>query len=227
MRGSALRSGARRVAPIAAGVVPFGLVFGATTVDAGYGLAAVVALSAGVFAGASQLAAVELLDGGATVAVAVTAALVVNLRMVLYGVSLAPELAHEPLHRRLGAAYFLTDQAYAVTIAERDLRRGDRLGFFVGAGVTLWSVWQVSSVSGAVLGSGIPDVVPLSFAVPMMFLALVMPTVTDRPALVAAVAASVAAVGAAQVGAGDLALLVGAVAGIAVGTLVDTARSEP
>jgi len=205
------------------GIIPFGLIAGATPVTNGLGGAAAIGLSSIVFAGASQLAAVDVLAHGGSVLVAVLAACTINLRMLLYSASIAPYLADEPVPRRLGAAYLLTDQAYAVSITRwsTDTDRERRLPYFLGAGLLLWSAWQVSTVVGVLVGSAVPADVPLDFAVPLVFLVLLVPTLTSRPALVAAAVGGAAAVVAAEAGAGPLYIIVGALSGIAAGAFAD------
>ena len=205
------------------GIIPFGLIAGATPVTNGLGGAAAIGLSTIVFAGASQLAAVDVLAHGGSVLVAVLAACTINLRMLLYSASIAPYLADEPVPRRLGAAYLLTDQAYAVSITRwsEDTDRERRLPYFLGAGLLLWSAWQVSTVVGVLVGSAVPADVPLDFAVPLVFLVLLVPTLTSRPALVAAAVGGAAAVAAAEAGAGPLYIIVGALSGIAAGAVAD------
>ena len=205
------------------GIIPFGLIAGATPVTNGLGGAAAIGLSTIVFAGASQLAAVDVLAHGGSVLVAVLAACTINLRMLLYSASIAPYLADEPVPRRLGAAYLLTDQAYAVSITRwsADTDRERRLPYFLGAGLLLWSAWQVSTVVGVLVGSAVPADVPLDFAVPLVFLVLLVPTLTSRPALVAAAVGGAAAVVAAEAGAGPLYIIVGALSGIAAGAFAD------
>ena len=116
--------------------------------------------------------------------VAVLAACTINLRMLLYSASISPYLADEPLPRRFGAAYLLTDQAYAVSIARWSAEADDRARFpyFLGAGLLLWFSWQLSTIVGALVGSAVPADVPLDFAVPLVFLVLLVPTLTSRPA---------------------------------------------
>jgi predicted branched-subunit amino acid permease len=88
------KAGAHSVAPMLVGVVPFGLVAGASPVAEGLVAGAAIGFSTIVFAGASQLAAIDLLDTGASVALAVATAWLINLRMVMYSASLAPHLSH-------------------------------------------------------------------------------------------------------------------------------------
>ncbi len=221
--GSDARAGVAAVAPMLLGVIPFGLVAGASPVAEGLGAWAAVGLSSIVFAGASQLAVVDALAGGGSALVAILAACTINLRMVLYSAALAPYLSHEPVRRRLHAAYLLTDQAFALSIARwpADRERSGRITYYLAAGWVLWGTWQGSTIVGALAGGAVPDDVPLDFAIPLVFLVLLVPVLSGRPSLVAAAAGGAGAVGAAQAGAGPLSVMVGAVAGIAAGVVAD------
>jgi 4-azaleucine resistance transporter AzlC len=213
-------AGVRTVSPVMLGVVPFGLVAGAAAVQVGLPVSGAVALSVVVFAGASQLAALELLGQAAPAVVVVLTALVINARMVMYSASIAPHLEDEPLGWRALSAYLLTDQAYALSVtrfAEDDV---PRRWFYLGTAVPLWVVWQVCTVAGALAGASIPDGIPLSFAVPLTFLALLVPAVEDRSTAAAAVVGGTVA----TLGAGlpyNLGLLAGALIGIVVGVLAE------
>jgi predicted branched-subunit amino acid permease len=219
-----VRAGARAVAPMLVGVVPFGLVAGAAPAENGLGAGSAIGFSTIVFAGASQLAAIDVLGDGGSALVAAVAAWTINLRMLLYSASLAPHLAHESLKTRLGVAYLLTDQAYAVSITRWDGTDDPtrRVPYYLGAGLTLWGSWQLSTIVGAVIGPSVPEDVPLKFAVPLVFLVLLIPALNSRPAYIAAAVGGLGAVLAAEVGIGSLSLMVGALAGIAAGAIADT-----
>lgn len=220
----AAMAGARATVPLLVGVVPFGFVFGSAAADAGLGAAHVAAFSAGIFAGASQLAALDLLAGGAAAAVAIGTALIINSRMLLYSAGLVPWLAHVPARRRASSSYLLTDQAFAVSLVhfERTAPPPEqRLAYYVGSGLTLWSTWQVTTQLGLVVGNLIPDDVDLEVAVPLMFLTLLVPAVVDRPTLLAAAVSGVVAVVAAPLPA-NTGMPLAALAGIAVGTWAET-----
>lgn len=215
---SALADGAVAIAPILLGIVPFGLIAGLAAVEIGLRPLDASAFSLLVFAGAAQLAAIDLLGSGASLGVVVVTAMVINLRMAMYSASLAPYLAGEPRRRRLFAAYFLTDQAYAVSVGRfvRDPQYHDRLRFYLGAAISMWLTWQLATITGALVGRAVPDSVPLGFAVPLAFLSLLVPSVTDRPTLAAAVVAGSGAVMAAPLPA-NLGMPLATAAGIAVG----------
>ncbi len=229
LRGE-FRAGAGAIAPMLIGVVPFGLVAGVTAVAGGLGFGAAVGFSTIVFAGASQLAAIEVLSNGGTALVAVLAACTINLRMVLYSASLAPYLTRETVPRRAAIAYLMTDQAYVVSITDWAGTVHDdspptlarRFAFYTGAGLTLWGSWQLSTIVGALAGTSLPDSVPLTFAVPLVFLVLLIPTLSSRPSVVAALVGGAVTVLGLEVGVGSLSVMVGAVAGIVAGAIVDS-----
>jgi predicted branched-subunit amino acid permease len=226
-----LRAGAMAIVPMLIGVIPFGLVAGVTPVAGGLGAGAAVGFSTVVFAGASQLAAIDVLTDGGTAVVAALTACTINLRMLLYSASMAPYLARERFGRRMLIAYFMTDQAYAVSITRWAGEPADdarpetierRCSYFLGAGLTLWTAWQASTVAGALLGNAVPDSVPLGFAVPLVFLVLLVPTLSKLHAVVAAAVGGAATVIALELGVGPLSVMVGAIAGVLAGALVDS-----
>lgn len=210
--------GARASIPLLVGALPFGLVTGVAAVEAGVGALGSTAWSVVVFAGSAQLAAYAVIGSGASLAVVVATAMIVNARFVLYSVSLAPHLADLSRPRRLLAAYLLTDQAYITALVRfrepLDLR--SRWRFYLGAALALWVVWQASTLAGALLGGVMPDSLPLGFAVPLAFLAMLVPTITGRPTLVAALVGGAVAVITAPLG--SLSLLLSAIAGIGAGS---------
>lgn len=230
-----MQAGAKSVAPQLIGVIPFGLVAGATPTDGGLGIAAAAGFSSIVFAGASQLAAIDVLTQGGTALVAVLAAWTINLRMVLYSASLAPYLTKDRLRWRLLASYVLVDQVYAVAVSRWSDPEDpvsapeNRIPFMLGAGLLLGTAWMTMTMVGAVFGPSVPDSLPLSFAVPLVFLVLLVPAITNRPAVVAALGGGVGAVVAAELGAGHASIIIGAFLGIAGGAITDyaTERSAP
>jgi 4-azaleucine resistance transporter AzlC len=216
-----LWAGARDASPLLLGIAPFALVAGIAAVDAGLSLTQALGMSVFVFAGASQLAALDLIGSGAPFAVVVGTAVVINLRMMMYSASIAPYLARYARRTRAALAYLLTDQVYALSVAEFN-ENDDRIRwrYYVGVGAPLWIVWQVGTVVGVVVGTGVPDAWGLTFAIPLVFIALLVPTMKDRPTVAAGVAGGVVAVLAAGLPL-NLGMLAGAVAGIAVGVLTE------
>jgi 4-azaleucine resistance transporter AzlC len=178
-------AGARAVLPIAVAVAAFGASFGILARDAGMGVAAPIVMSLTTFAGSAQFAVASVLDDGGALVAAIAAAVLLNLRYLAIGVSIAPSLRGHRL-RRLAEAQLAVDESWA--IAQRDGRVDrDRL---VGAGGTLAVFWMLGTVVGVVGGSalGDPEDYGLDAMFPALFLALMVGQVTSRRAAVAALA---------------------------------------
>jgi predicted branched-subunit amino acid permease len=118
--------------------------------------------------------------------------------MAMYSASLASHFSGLPTRWKGLLAYFLTDQAYAVAIARFSGSADDvdKKWYYLGAGFLLWLVWVTGSATGAFLGAALPKGWSLDFAVPLTFLALIIPVIRDLPAAIAAIAAAVVAVAA-------------------------------
>jgi 4-azaleucine resistance transporter AzlC len=220
-------AGVRAQLPILVGAMPFGMIYGALAAGAGLSPAAAQAMSALVFAGSSQFIAVGLFAAAAPWPVIVLTTLIVNLRHLLYSASVAPHLAHLPLRWKALLAYLLTDEAYLVAIRRYsgpppvpDLRHG----FFAGTGLVLWVAWQLATAVGVFVGARVPAEWNLDFALPLTFIALIVPALADRPSAAAAVVAGLFAVLAAGLPY-QLGLAVAALAGVAAGLLA--ARRMP
>lgn len=212
---SAVVAGVRDVSPLLLGVAPFGLVAGVTAVEAGFPPEIAVAMSVIVFAGAAQLALIDLVGQGAAPAVVAATGLIVNLRYLMYSASIAPRFRRYAARWRALCSYLMTDQAYALTV----VREGPVRAYYLGAAATLWVTWQATTVAGVVVGASIPPAWNLSFAIPLTFLALLVPAVEDYPTLSAALVGGVVA----TAGVGlpfNLGLVVGALAGVGVGAVV-------
>jgi 4-azaleucine resistance transporter AzlC len=153
--------------------------------SAGFPPVAAVVMSGTTFAGSAQFASASILDAGGTVAAAVLAAILLNLRYGPIGVSVAPVMTDIPL-RRVLLAQLVVDESWA--IANRGDGTFDR-GLLIGAGLALYVAWVGSTAMGA-LGAeflGDPATLGLDAAFPALFLALLWPQVREGRALAAAV----------------------------------------
>jgi 4-azaleucine resistance transporter AzlC len=148
-------------------------------------------MSSIIFAGSAQLIAAQLVGTGTSGLVILMVVFVVNLRHALYSASVAPHVRHLGTGWKLLLSYLLTDEAYAVTITHynREGDSPDRHWYFMGAGLTLWSAWQVSTAVGIFIGAQIPASWPLGFVLPLTFIALIVPVIKDRAGVAAALAA--------------------------------------
>lgn len=216
-------AGFRAAVPVLLGIVPFALITGITAIGAGLTIWETVGMSVIVFAGAAQLAVIDLIGSNTPFLVVVATAVVINTRMIMYSASIAPYFQKYRLRIRGLIAYVLTDQAYAMSIAEYEANDSrDRLRYYLGIALTIWVVWQIGTVAGAVLGASVPDVLGLEFALPLVFLALLVPAMKDAGTTTAGIVAGSAALAVATLGVPlNLDLPIAAMVGVFVGLVVD------
>ena len=171
--------GVRDGMPFILVILPFGAVFGVVATEAGLNVAQVMGFSILVIAGAAQFVAVQMMVDNAPVLIVLAASLAVNLRMAMYSASLAPHLGALPWWKRGVLSYVMVDQGYAAAILKYDttpdMTPDAKLRYFLGVVVPLVPVWYLSTWGGAVLGAAFPAGLPIDFAVPITFLALIVP----------------------------------------------------
>jgi 4-azaleucine resistance transporter AzlC len=220
-------AGVRGLAPLLVGVAPFGVIYGVLALASGIPPAAAMAMSSLVFAGSAQFLLAQLFAAGAPGPLMVAAVALVNLRHALYSASLAPHLGHLPRRWKAALAYVLTDEAYAASLLRfQRAPAGPASHWYVlGAGVALWGGWQLSTAAGLLLGARVPRHLPLDFALPVTFIAIVVPMIRSRAAVAAAgVAATVAILCAGWPL--KLGMMAASVAGIVTGTLAARGRGS-
>lgn len=215
------RSGCRDALSVAVAYLPFGLALGAALAATDVDRFAAWSSSWLIFAGAAQLVAVQMTDSGASAVVVVSAALIVNARHLLYSASMAPYARAWPRRRRWGGAYTLADPVYALAIVRYEQDDGggsprDRWHYLLGVSVVCWTMWQVLTAAGVLLGEALPSSVPLEMATALTFLLLLLPSLKNRASYAAAAAGGLVALASIGLPLG-LNLVAGAVAGVAAG----------
>lgn len=220
-------SGVRAELPLLVGVFPFGMIYGALALNAGLQPIAAQLMSSVVFAGSSQFIAVQLFHDSVPGIVIVLTIAVVNLRHALYSASLAPYVESLSMRWKVLLSYLLTDEAYAPSVIHYEKEGVTQYGhwFFLGAGLALWTTWQFSTAIGIFLGSAIPESWSLDFALPLTFIAMVVPVLKNRPAIAAALSAGVTALLAYSLPY-QLGLILAALVGIVVGTFLEARKSS-
>jgi predicted branched-subunit amino acid permease len=182
--------------PWLAGVTPFGLVIGISAAQADIPTLAGWLTGPAIYAGSSQVAAIEMLDAGTAPIVVVITALVINLRLILYSGAIAAHWRGTPRWWRAMAAYLLVDPSFAVGI-DRYQRPGDRSDahrYYLGGAITLWITWLLAIGAGATLGAQLPAALHLEFVIPLYLVGEIVPKLADRATRRAALTAAVVAV---------------------------------
>ena len=188
-------TGAREETPLMLGVVPFGMIFGVLGVEAGLDPVAVFFMSSIVFGGASQVVFAQLAAAGAGGVVIASTVGVVNLRHMLYSAGMVKYLSGLGRGWKMLLAYLLTDEAFFVSLNRMETRpHGPNMHYhLLGSGLVLWVCWQAATLAGIMLGETIPPGWNLGFALPLTFLALIVPLIRSWASAAATATAGIAA----------------------------------
>lgn len=209
--------------PLFVPAVPFALIIGLAVVEAGINPFVGWSSSWIIFGGAAQLTVISLLGAGTALVAAITAGLVVNARHIMYSAGLAPAFQKQPRWMQWLGPYVLIDQMFALVSLRLDDDPETFRTYYLTAGATFWTFWQLTVAAGLFLGPVIPASWSLGFAVPILFIGLIVIGIDKYPKLIAALVGA----GVTYLTAGlpnRAGLLVGAVAGILAGTIAERYR---
>ena len=164
------------ILPLMIPVVPFGIIYGVIGIEIGFSPMEVFAMSFVIFAGSSQIAFAQLFAAGASPLVMISSVAVINSRHILYGAVLAEYLGKLRLTWKILLSYLMADQAFSVSSAyfKKNIKNKNVHFHMLGSGLTLWSLWQLSTLIGIVLGNIVPAQLGLEFAIPLTFFSLIL-----------------------------------------------------
>jgi 4-azaleucine resistance transporter AzlC len=167
-------SAVRDILPLAAGVSVYGLAFGLLAAQAGLTMLQVGVMGGIVFAGGSQIVAVERLVAGAGATAALVAGIALNLRLILVAASIRDVYAGRPIWQLLLGAHMTTDENWALLLAERAKGRDLGYWYLVGGGMCLLVVWVAATVTGILFATAIPEpkALGMDFAFTAAFIAI-------------------------------------------------------
>ncbi len=221
--------GIRAMVPLAIGATPFGLIFGTLAASSNLSAAAAVAMSVLVFAGSAQFVSLGLLAVGTAVPLIILTTFVVNLRHVLYAITLMPHLEQLSLAWKLLFSFWLTDESFAVGIGRYNQldTSPNTHWYLLGANGLMYCNWILCTVLGVTLGQQLPNAAALGldFAMVVTFIGLVVPYLTTRPMLLATGVGGLVAVLAHGLP-HQLGLFLAAIAGLGMAALADSSTTE-
>lgn len=195
--------------PAAVAMVAWGMVTGVAMVQSGLSPAQAVGMTFLVYAGSAQLTSLPLFAAGAPFPIIWASALIVNLRFVIYAVAAKPFFRGLPASRLLVYGFGMVDvlaaqllrrfdpaAAQPASLLHDDRRAGDArapMTYFKAASLMMWVVWQASSLAGIFLAQWIPAAWGLEFVATLALIALLLPMMMDRSAIICVATAGVTA----------------------------------
>ena len=189
-------SGVRDTLTIVPSHLPFAVVCGVASVNAGLSTDAALAMPALVFGGSAQAVVMQFIQNSASLWVAVLSGCVINLRMLVYSAALAPRLRGLSTLRRMAAAFFLVDITFAFIQKRAETHPHDAhlLAYYAGLSSMIWPFWVLFCAVGIFAGSVIPAAWQLDFTIPLSFIAICASALRSVPAAVSALVGGTASI---------------------------------
>ncbi|HEX2545721.1 MAG TPA: AzlC family ABC transporter permease [Ramlibacter sp.] len=222
VRRPLFREGAAEALPMAIGIAAWGLVAGVAMAKSGMGVPLAILMALTVYAGSAQIASLPLIAAGAPMWVVWATTLCVCLRFVAFSFHYRPYFMHLSRGRRMALSFLMGDSSFALFIRRfpEHVPGTKYEDYFLGGALVTFGMWQVSIITGIVMGLGIPAAWNLGFAGTMALLALTCTQLRNPLTGIAALVAACAAVAAYALPL-KLNIIVAIAAAVAVGVLAD------
>ena len=204
--------------PFSLAVLPWGMLVGSLAIQRGFTPLEAQLSSMLVFSGAAQLVAIELISENASLLTLMLTTFIISSRHFLYGLSMRDRLKELPTMQRLIAGYTLTDQSFVLSNHAKSYSSPLHITYGLAAGVSFGLAWNLWTFIGIIAGSFLPDLtnIGLDFAIAVTFVALVIPSITTRSALIAVIVAGVMSV-ILELAQFNFALIIAGLSGMAAG----------
>lgn len=212
-----MKRGAIAILPLSLAASFYGFAFGILAAQAGFTWLSVGVLSASVYAGSSQIVAVEQFSTTGSIVAAIIAGAALNLRYIAIVASLSEVLDSLSIKRKLLAIHLVSDENWALTMAQRERSPDVGAAFLYGSGLVMIGVWVLSTTMGAAVGNALPGLerYGIGFAFTAAFIAMTYGLWQRKSQLLPWLTAAVFALGACSIGVSSaFGILVGAFAGL-------------
>lgn len=223
MFGREAKSGIKAALPIVMGYVPIGLAFGVLAAQARLSVVEVFFMSLMVYAGSAQFIAAGMLGAGASYSAIIITTLLVNSRHLLMSAALSAHVKKFSAGVLAVIGFGVTDESFAVAMG--DLVKEEKApAYFLGLNFTAQISWIASTVIGAAVGNVIPnpEVFGLDYALPAMFIGLLVMQIRSRLLILAAVVAALLSIGIKLYVPGTWNIIIAAILTATLGVMIET-----
>ena len=138
------------------GVTFYALVFGVVASEKGLSAIQAMLMSAVVYSGSAQMAALQGWTDSAVITPLIFTILVMNARYVLYGAAIYPWLSRTTPRQAYSTLFFLGDGSWAMAMREYDAGYRDA-GYVFGSGIAMFIPWVGGTLVGHVLAREVPN----------------------------------------------------------------------
>ncbi len=229
---SASLKGMKMAFPVVLGYLPLGFAFGVLAVKSGIPFMYTVLMSIMVYAGSGQFIAASMVGMGAPIISIVVANLLVNLRYFLMVSTLLEYIRPFSFFKKIFFAAHITDEVFAVHHVYSKEKHGSLNGndtFTVfSVNITSHLGWIIGTILGAFSGELMTDIKPfgLDYALPAMFIALLVPLCFDRLQCIVALLGAGLYILCVSVGLGKYGLVISAIIAACVGAYFEIKKEK-
>ncbi len=179
----AFLKGVMDIMPLSIAVLPWGILAGSMAINAGLTFAQAFSMSAVIFAGAAQLVSLGLVMSNASFLTIVITVFFLTSQHLIYALNFRKEVSQYKLKQRLIIGFLLTDELFAVGMAENKQRT---FAYLFGAGLCFYLAWCLFSLMGIVLAQSIPNLesLHLDFSIVAVFILIIVPMIKNKASLV-------------------------------------------
>jgi Predicted branched-chain amino acid permease (azaleucine resistance) len=219
--------GVKDCIPTLLGYLSIGFAAGVLEKTAGLSIMEIALMSILLYAGSAQFIAAGMIAAGSSATGIIITILFVNLRHILLSAALSPYFRHLSAFKNMLVGSLLTDETFGVAINEAAKKKQIDEKWMHGLNVTAYLNWIVANLAGAYFGQWIanPEGLGLDFALPAMFIGLLvlamMSRLQIRRDVLVAVCAVVIAVGVSVVYPGNLGVIVATFCASTIGMVIE------
>lgn len=226
-KGKMFKKGLKASLPVVMGYVPVGMAFGVLAAQAGLNIWEVFFMSFLVYAGSAQFIGTGMIAAGASGAAIIITTFLVNSRHMLMSASLSPYLKKYSAGVLSIIGFGITDETFAVAMTDI-LEEEKSPPYFLALNFTSQIFWIISTVVGAAVGNLIPDpgAFGLQFALPAMFIGLLVIQIRSSLAVYLAVLASLLSVFLKILLPGNWNVILASILTATIGVIVELWKSE-
>jgi len=219
--------GVKDCIPTLLGYLSIGFAAGVVEKTAGLSIMEVVLISLILYAGSAQFIAAGMIAVNSSATAIIITVFFVNLRHILLSAALSPYFRHLSPLKNMLLGSLLTDETFGVAINKAAEKKAISERWMHGLNLTAWLNWAVANMAGAYFGNWIsnPEKYGLDFALPAMFIGLLVLSMISRKKIVldiiVAVFAIMIAVGVSMIFSSSLGVILAAVIASTLGMVIE------
>ncbi|TVY02076.1 AzlC family ABC transporter permease [Cohnella terricola] len=188
--------GVKDCIPTLLGYLSIGFAAGVVGKTSGLSIAEITLLSLLVYAGSAQFIFAGMIAANGSATAIIFTIFFVNLRHLLLSAALSPYFRHLTPFKNILIGSLLTDETFGVAMNQTANKKSISEKWMHGLNITAYLNWIIANIAGAFFGQWIkdPHKLGLDFALPAMFIGLLVLLMVSRAKIAVDVVVAISAV---------------------------------